>query len=81
MFDKIYEYLHLVKSVYPTDDEKQKFEHKCQEISAKGYGIAEVIDIVYSYLRCNYTLEEATELTDFSYLLQRAGKIISEDVK
>ena len=75
MFDKIYERLKLVNSRILSKEEKHNFEDACIEMSVTYECEKErVIDAVYSFLCCEFSLEESVELTRNSFIFIKCAE-------
>jgi len=75
MFDKIYERLRLVNNQILSEEEKKKLEDTCSEISSTYECEKEkVVDAVYSFLCLEFSLEQAVELTNNSFIFIKCAE-------
>ena len=75
MFDEIYERLRLANNRILSEEEKQKLEDTCSKISVTYKCEKEkVIDAVYSFLCLDYSLEQAVELTNNSFIFIKCAE-------
>ena len=75
MFDKIYEWLRRVDNRMLSEGEKQKLEDVCLEMSdAYECEKETIIDAVYSFVCCEFSLEEAVELTRNSFIFIKCAE-------